>query len=221
VLNRTGSLDVLAQHLWGTACAGPFRPDDLYREVRSAAAYAGLTRSQFDRIVRFRFDRRICAAGLRALCPPQADVGRRPAPGPPAPRPAVPPQRRDHRRGAHDQDPHWSVGARGARPARPTSVWRHACWAKMEESFIEQLTVGDTFVFAGRSGALRRPAGDRSAGVAQQRSRAQDPSYAGGKFPLSTHLAERVRRMLADERQWAALPTPVRRYGWACRRSAP
>jgi ATP-dependent Lhr-like helicase len=35
------------------------------------------------------------------------------------------------------------------------------------------------------------------------------PSYAGGKFPLSTHLAKRVRAMLADNRQWAGLPLPV------------
>jgi ATP-dependent Lhr-like helicase len=35
------------------------------------------------------------------------------------------------------------------------------------------------------------------------------PSYEGGKFPLSTHLALRVRRMLADQRQWSALPAPV------------
>jgi ATP-dependent Lhr-like helicase len=35
------------------------------------------------------------------------------------------------------------------------------------------------------------------------------PSYAGGKFPLSTHLAKRVRAILADRAQWADLPTPV------------
>ena len=30
---RTGALDVLAQHVLGTACAGPFEPDALFREV--------------------------------------------------------------------------------------------------------------------------------------------------------------------------------------------
>jgi ATP-dependent Lhr-like helicase len=35
------------------------------------------------------------------------------------------------------------------------------------------------------------------------------PSYAGGKFPLSTHLARRVRAMLADPAHWADLPLPV------------
>ena len=35
------------------------------------------------------------------------------------------------------------------------------------------------------------------------------PSYDGGKFPLSTHLAARVRAMLADPRAWRGLPLPV------------
>ena len=32
------------------------------------------------------------------------------------------------------------------------------------------------------------------------------PSYAGGKFPLSTFLAERVRGILADPFEWDRLP---------------
>jgi ATP-dependent helicase Lhr and Lhr-like helicase len=36
------------------------------------------------------------------------------------------------------------------------------------------------------------------------------PSYMGGKFPLSTYLAERVRRLLDDGRAWGALPEQVR-----------
>jgi ATP-dependent Lhr-like helicase len=36
------------------------------------------------------------------------------------------------------------------------------------------------------------------------------PSYEGGKFPLSTYLAERVRRLLADPDAWGALPPQIR-----------
>ena len=36
------------------------------------------------------------------------------------------------------------------------------------------------------------------------------PSYAGGKFPLSTYLADQVRGMLADPERWHALPDQVR-----------
>jgi ATP-dependent Lhr-like helicase len=35
------------------------------------------------------------------------------------------------------------------------------------------------------------------------------PSYPGGRFPLSTHLASRVRAMLADPDAWPALPPAV------------
>ena len=38
------------------------------------------------------------------------------------------------------------------------------------------------------------------------------PSYQGGKFPLSTYLAARVREMLSDPAQWKALPPQVK--GW-------
>jgi ATP-dependent Lhr-like helicase len=51
--SRPGALDVLAQHVLGMACSGPFDPDQLYREVTSASPYQGLTREGFDKIVRF------------------------------------------------------------------------------------------------------------------------------------------------------------------------
>ena len=50
---RTGALDVLAQHVLGAACGEPFDADELFREVRSAAPYAGLSRADFDAVVDF------------------------------------------------------------------------------------------------------------------------------------------------------------------------
>jgi ATP-dependent Lhr-like helicase len=47
------------------------------------------------------------------------------------------------------------------------------------------------------------------------RSTATDPkvpSYEGGKFPLSTYLAARVRAILADRGAWRALPEQVREW---------
>jgi len=38
------------------------------------------------------------------------------------------------------------------------------------------------------------------------------PSYAGGKFPLSTYLAERVRKLVSNPRNWKALPEQVREW---------
>ena len=48
-----GALDVLAQHIVGRAVAGPFSADNLYRQVRSAANYQNLSRRSFDRVLEF------------------------------------------------------------------------------------------------------------------------------------------------------------------------
>ena len=53
VAARPGAIDVLAQHVLGTACASSFDPDQLYREVVSASPYQGLTRESFDKVVEF------------------------------------------------------------------------------------------------------------------------------------------------------------------------
>src|SRR5262249_54691041 len=50
---RRGSLDVLAQHVLGRACAEPFLSDELYEEVITAAPYASLIRADFDDVVDF------------------------------------------------------------------------------------------------------------------------------------------------------------------------
>jgi ATP-dependent Lhr-like helicase len=80
---------------------------------------------------------------------------------------------------------------------------------KIEEAFLETLTYGDTFMFAGK---VLRFEGIRenecfvsnAAGVD-----AKVPYYGGGKFPLSTYLAEQVRAMLADPARWKNLPNQV------------
>jgi ATP-dependent Lhr-like helicase len=80
---------------------------------------------------------------------------------------------------------------------------------EVEEYFIEQLTPGDSFAFAGE---VLRFEGMRETDAIVTRSHAPEPkvpSYDGGKFPLSTYLADRVRRLLADRRHWARLPDQV------------
>ena len=83
---------------------------------------------------------------------------------------------------------------------------------QVEEYFIEMLSVGDTFVFAGEILKYEALVEDQ---VYVSRSNATDPkvpSYEGGKFPLSTYLASRVRALLADPKAWRALPTQVREW---------
>ena len=74
--SRRGALDVLAQHILGTACTGSFHPRCPLRRGDVRRPYAALTRSTFDRVARFRHRRRLCAQKLRALRQAENDPGR-------------------------------------------------------------------------------------------------------------------------------------------------
>ena len=81
---------------------------------------------------------------------------------------------------------------------------------EVEEYFIETMVPGDTFVFGGE--ILKYEALVENE-VYVSRSNAEDPkvpAYDGGKFPLSTYLADRVRRLLAEPKNWPNLPEQVR-----------
>ena len=43
----------LAQHIFGTACAGPFSATQIYDEVRKAYAYHALSRETFEQVLDF------------------------------------------------------------------------------------------------------------------------------------------------------------------------
>jgi ATP-dependent Lhr-like helicase len=80
---------------------------------------------------------------------------------------------------------------------------------EMEEYFFETLTAGDTFLFGGevlRFVTIR----ENEAIVMRSRDTApRIPSYQGGKFPLSTFLAAKVRALVADPSRWSRLPGDV------------
>jgi len=81
---------------------------------------------------------------------------------------------------------------------------------QVEEWFADQLSPGDTFIFAGQ---MLRFEGVQETDCLVSRSLAEDPkvpSWQGGKFPLSTYLAARVREMVHDPESWDALPDQVR-----------
>lgn len=208
VLTRTGALDVLAQHVMGMAAAGPFSPDDLYCEVTSAQPYAHLSRRDFDRVVDF------VATGGYALRTYERFARLRPT-GDGRLRIAHPRLAQQYRMNAGTivDAPMLRVRLVGRRalpaPGRSDRLAGGRVLGEIDEMFMAELGIGDTFVFGGE---IVRFEGLRDTDVFV--SRAWDdtpkiPSYPGGKFPLSTHLAARVRAMLADPHEWSALPDPV------------
>jgi ATP-dependent Lhr-like helicase len=203
---RTGALDVLAQHVLGCACAAPFLADELYDEVRSAAPYAGLARADLDAVVDF------VATGGYALKAYERfarirqgkDLRWRIS------HPAVA-QRYRMNVGTIVAADMLKVRLVRARAARAIARGGRLL-GEVEEYFIEMLVPGDTFVFAGEVLKYEALANDE---VYVSRAAAEDPkvpSYEGGKFPLSTYLADRVRGIISDRKAWRALPEQVREW---------
>lgn len=208
---RTGALDVLAQHVLGCACGAPFLADELYDEIRSAAPYAELSRTDFDDTVDF------VASGGYALKTyerfariKQDKSGRW--------RVTNPKVRQMYRMnvGTIVEEAMLKVRLVRARGSGRGSTGAIARGGRMlgqiEEYFIENLVLGDTFVFGGEVVRYEALVEDQ---VYVSRSNDSDPkvpSYMGGKFPLSTYLAERVRKLLDNERAWTALPDQVREW---------
>ncbi|MBL0419338.1 ligase-associated DNA damage response DEXH box helicase [Ramlibacter sp. AW1] len=189
---RTGGLDVLAQHIVGTACASPFDADRLYAEVRTAWPYSELSREDFDQTLRFVAD------GGYALKSYER-----------------------YRRLALGEDGRWHLTAPAfARQYRLNvgtiveapmlKVKRRRQYLGMiEESFIEHLSHGDTFLFAGQVVQFEGLVDGVVMVSSTTADTARIPSYDGGKLPLSTHLARRVRELLQHPRQWRKLPDDV------------
>jgi ATP-dependent Lhr-like helicase len=202
--SRRGALDVLAQHILGTACTGIFHPDALYAEVTSAAPYATLTRSTFDRVLGFVTD------GGYALKSYERYAKLKTTPDGKV-RIAHPRFVQAYRMNAGTivAAPLIKVRLVGRRTTSRKPLIGGRVMGEVDEYFIEQLRPGDAFVLAGE---VLRFEGLTENEAFVTRASARDPiipSYNSGKFPLSTHLAERVRSMLADADQWGRLPPNV------------
>jgi ATP-dependent Lhr-like helicase len=74
------------------------------------------------------------------------------------------------------------------------------------------LTAGDSFVFAGEILAFEAIVEDQVYVSRSSDPEPRIPSYLGGKFPLSTFLAAKVRALIADPNAWAALPEQVQEW---------
>jgi ATP-dependent Lhr-like helicase len=192
---RPGGLDVLAQHVMACACAGPFHEDELLAEIRGSLAYSWLDEAGFARVLDF------VATGGYAL------------------------RAYDRfRRITRDPNGIWRL-------THPEQAHRHRMNAgiivdaemlevrfrngrslgRVEEMFGASLGPGDTFRFAGMDlevEAIR----DLELIVRAARKSARIPSYMGARMPLTTHLGERVRAMLADRAGWGRFPDDVREW---------
>lgn len=177
-----GPLDVLVQHLVTCALGGGFMPEQLAREVRDTNAYAELSEADWQWALDFVVHggaslnaypeyRRVAIDEHGIARVPDAAIARR------------------HR---------LSIGTIVSEASITVRYRNGAALGHVEESFIARLSPGDCFVFAGRvlefvrvreMTAWVQPAPAKSGIV---------PRWAGSKMPLSTLLADRTRKLVAD-----------------------
>jgi ATP-dependent Lhr-like helicase len=192
---RPGALDVLAQHILGVACAGPFDEADLLAEVRSAAPYAGLTDAVWREVLEY-----ISTGGysLRAYDKFKRLVEE--APGRwRITRPQVAAQHR------------LNAGVIVDQPMMDVRFGNGRMLGRVEEGFASTLTVGDNIFFAGLSLEVERFK-DSDIIVRASAKGARLVTYGGQRMSMSTHLAERVRGFLADDKDWHRFPDDVREW---------
>ncbi len=238
---RPGGLDVLAQHILGMACGAKFHPDALYAEVVSAAPYAALPRRDFDDVLRFvedggyalaAYERyrklfrdsegRVHIRGARVAMQARLNIGTIVE----APLAAY----ERYRKLFRDSEGYvYAANARVVRQHRmnigtiveaPTLkirlVGRKGGFGvglgEVEEYFVNMLTPGDTFMFAGRILQFLRLR-ETVVEVAEGRGKEPKvPAYAGARMPMTTNLAARVRAMLHDASLWHAFPEDVQEW---------
>ncbi|MCA0302828.1 MAG: ligase-associated DNA damage response DEXH box helicase [Proteobacteria bacterium] len=194
---RPPCLDVLAQHIVGLACAQPIDRDQLFDEVRTTQPYRDLPAKDFDDTFDF------VATGGYALAAydkwhrlKQLPDGRWML--------ASPLVAKQYR---------MNVGTIVELPLIKVKLRRGPVLGEVEEAFVQGLVAGDTFVFAGR---LLRFEGVKE--LVAQCSPATGggdpkvPAYGGGRLPLSTFLAERVRGILQDPSRHPLLPPEVQAW---------
>ncbi len=206
---RAGALDILCQHILGMACAAPFRADALFAEIAGAAPYAALTRTDFDAALNFVATGGYALGGYERF----AKI-RQTKDGLWRVSNARIAQQYRLNVGAIVESEMLKVrltrgrGGGGAGYSGPVTRGGRVL-GEIEDYFIETLAPGDTFLFGGEILALQGVV-DNEALVSRAASEAPKvPAYAGGRFPLSTYLAARVRRLLADESNRDLLPAQV------------
>ena len=183
---RPGGLDVLAQHLLGLACAAPFHPDDVYAEVCRAAPYADLSRKDFDDVLGFVENGGYALAAYDRWRKLFRDS-----------------EGRVHVRSERIARQHrMNIGTIVEAPLIKIRLVNKKRFGpllgEVEEYFVNLLRPGDTFMFAGRLLRFIRLHENVVECAEGGTGEPMVPAYEGGRLPLTTNLADRVRGLLQN-----------------------
>ena len=194
--DHPGALDVLAQHLIGRALASPFQADDMYAQICSAAAYRDLTRADFDAVLHF-----VTTGGYSLEHYSQFQKLVKGVDG-------------AYRLTNKQIATRWrmNVGTIVESAVMKVKLKNGPVLGEIEEYFVQNLSSGDSFIFAGRvlefAGIKVNTVEVRPAHSAEPKV----PAYNGGRLPLSVNMAETVREILQDPDMRQHFPAPLQHW---------
>ncbi|MEC8724852.1 MAG: DNA ligase-associated DEXH box helicase, partial [Pseudomonadota bacterium] len=105
-----------------------------------------------------------------------------------------------------------NIGTIVEAPKLKVRIKRGRVLGEVEEYFVNGLLPGDTFIFAGETLQFE---GIRDMNVEVIRAPLREPkvpAYVGGRLPLTTSLAARVRGILESQVNWTKFPAQVRKW---------
>ena len=189
---KKGALDVLAQYVYGTACSETFEPKKLYNIVLSTAPYKHLSFENFLRVVNFVKDGGYALKNyekykrLKILENGQITVN----------------SKADIRRYK------MNIGTIIEAPMLNIKL-KNRTLGKIEENFIINLSIGDTFIFGGKVLEFQKIEGLNVYVKKSKNKESKITVYAGGRLPLSTELSKSVRELIGNKNYWKNLPTQI------------
>ena len=214
--SRQGALDVLAQHILGTACAGDFDPAELYAEVDLGRALRAAEARDFRPRARLRHRRRLRAEELRALRQAEDDAGRQTAHRASALRPGLSHERRHHRRRTHDQ----GAPRRAPRGRDAQGDDRRPHDGRGRRVLHRAAAPGRCVRARRRGAALRRHGRERSVRHPRLRARPRHPELQQRQVPAVDASGGARARHAGRRRTTGAGCRRRSPIGWSCSRSA-
>lgn len=204
--HHAGTLDTLAQHIMGVACAEAFDMEVLHAEIRGCAPYRNLSWETFEEVVDL-----VATGGYALRTYDRFARIVRTKDGKWRARTAQIAQH--HRMNVGTIVTAATLNVRvGSRRAGGKLMVSGRKVGEAEESYFEQMSPGDTFVFAGQVWAFQGITGTDALVTHAQDKDPKIPSWGGSKFPMSTSLATRVRDMIQDRDHWRVLPADVQEW---------
>ncbi|STX52076.1 helicase, DEAD/DEAH box family [Legionella busanensis] len=190
-----GALDVVVQFIINSACSHPIQKTSLFKTICSAYPYRNLKKAIFLKLFQFAVNggytlqhypqyHRLIKENYKYI-PSSSKVVRR-----------------------HRQNIGTIIEAARLR-VKVINKRKDRYVGDIEESFIQELKAGDSFLFAGEVLEYVRI---HDMYVETRKIKAPEPklpSYRGGIMPLSTFLAHEVLKLINQPKAWAKFPSKI------------